>query len=72
MLAAGRTLTEAQAAIGQVVEGVLAARAVRAVARRAGVEMPITEQLYAALYEGAAPSEAVAALMRRAVKSEVR
>jgi glycerol-3-phosphate dehydrogenase (NAD(P)+) len=72
MLAAGRTLTEAQAAIGQVVEGVLAARAVRAVARGAGVEMPITEQLYAALYEGAAPSEAVAALMRRAVKSEVR
>jgi glycerol-3-phosphate dehydrogenase (NAD(P)+) len=72
MLAAGRTLTEAQAAIGQVVEGVLAARAVRAVARRAGVEMPITEQLYAALYEGASPSEAVAALMRRAVKSEVR
>jgi glycerol-3-phosphate dehydrogenase (NAD(P)+) len=55
-----------------VVEGVLAARAVRAVARRAGVEMPITEQLYAALYEGASPSEAVAALMRRAVKSEVR
>jgi glycerol-3-phosphate dehydrogenase (NAD(P)+) len=71
MLAAGRTVAAAQAAIGQVVEGVLAARAVRAVARRAGVEMPITEQLHAVLYEGAPPSEGVAALMRRTVKSEV-
>jgi glycerol-3-phosphate dehydrogenase len=34
--------------------------------------MPITEQLYAVLYEGAPPNEGVAALMRRAVKSEVR
>ena len=72
LLAAGRTLAEAQAAIGQVVEGVLAARAVRAVAHHVAVEMPITEQLYAVLYEGAPPSDAVAALMRRAVKSEVR
>jgi glycerol-3-phosphate dehydrogenase (NAD(P)+) len=70
MLAAGRPLPEALAAIGQVVEGVHAARAVRAVARRAGVEMPITEQLYAVLYEGAPPRDAVAALMRRSVKAE--
>jgi glycerol-3-phosphate dehydrogenase (NAD(P)+) len=72
MLATGRTLPEAQAAIGQVVEGVSAARAVRAVARRAAVEMPITEQVHAVLYEGAPPRDAVAALMRRAVKREAR
>jgi len=72
MLAAGRTVDSAQAAIGQVVEGVPAARAVRAVAHSASVEMPITEQLYAVLYEGAPPRDAVAALMRRAIKSEVR
>lgn len=70
MLATGRPLAEALAAIGQVVEGVLAARAVRDVARRAAVEMPITEQLYAVLYEEAPPRDAVAALMRRSVKSE--
>ena len=40
------------AEIGQVVEGVHAARAVRAVAARAGVEMPIAEQVYGVLYEG--------------------
>jgi glycerol-3-phosphate dehydrogenase (NAD(P)+) len=45
---------------------------VRAVARRAAVEMPITEQLHAVLYEGAPPRDAVAALMRRAVKREAR
>jgi glycerol-3-phosphate dehydrogenase (NAD(P)+) len=72
MLAAGQALDTALVTIGQVVEGVLAARAVRAVARRASVEMPITEQLYLVLYEGAPPRDAVAALMRRAVKSEVR
>jgi glycerol-3-phosphate dehydrogenase (NAD(P)+) len=70
MLASGRPLAEAQTAIGQVVEGVPAARAVRDVARRAGVEMPITEQLYAVLYEAAPPRDAVAALMRLSVKSE--
>jgi glycerol-3-phosphate dehydrogenase (NAD(P)+) len=40
---------------GQVVEGVLAARAVHRVARRSGVEMPISEQIYRVLYEGVTP-----------------
>jgi glycerol-3-phosphate dehydrogenase (NAD(P)+) len=70
MLASGTTRAEAQAAIGQVVEGVLAARAVHEVARRVAVEMPITEQIYRVLYTGAPPQDAVAALMRRTVKSE--
>jgi len=70
MLASGKTRAEAQAAIGQVVEGVLAARAVHEVAQRVAVEMPITEQIYRVLYTGAPPQDAVAALMRRTVKSE--
>jgi glycerol-3-phosphate dehydrogenase (NAD(P)+) len=69
-LAAGTPLDDALAAIGQVVEGVLAARAVREVARRQGVEMPITEQIYRVLYEGTPPRDAVYALMKRAIKSE--
>ena len=51
-LARGATPAEAQAEIGQVVEGVLAARAVREAAQSAAVEMPITEQIYRVLYEG--------------------
>jgi len=70
LLAAGTTREQAQQQIGQVVEGVLAARAVRDVARRHGVEMPICEQVYRVLYEGAAPKEAVYALMVRTIKPE--
>ena len=65
LLAAGKTPAEAQAEIGQVVEGVLAARAVHEVALRHGVEMPISEQIYRVLYEGESPRDAVFALMSR-------
>jgi glycerol-3-phosphate dehydrogenase (NAD(P)+) len=69
-LAAGKTVKEAEREIHQVVEGVLAAEAVHRVAARAGVEMPICEQIYRILYEGAEPKEAVVALMKRELKSE--
>ena len=69
-LAAGKNLDEAQHEIGQVVEGVQAARAVWEVAERHEVDMPIAEQIYRVLYEGADPRNAVAALMGRALKAE--
>ncbi|NJD30715.1 MAG: NAD(P)-dependent glycerol-3-phosphate dehydrogenase [Gammaproteobacteria bacterium] len=70
LLAAGKTLEQAQAEIGQVVEGVLAARAVHEVAQRHGVVMPICEQVYRVLYEGESAREAVHALMKRAIRPE--
>ncbi|MGB8326824.1 MAG: NAD(P)H-dependent glycerol-3-phosphate dehydrogenase [Steroidobacteraceae bacterium] len=70
LLAAGRTVDEALAEIGQVVEGYQAARAVRAVAARTGVDMPIAAALYRVLYEKLSPADAVRALMRRPVKAE--
>jgi glycerol-3-phosphate dehydrogenase (NAD(P)+) len=69
-LAAGKSIEEAQQEIQQVVEGVLAAKAVREVAERLSVEMPICQQIYRILYEGAPPREAVSALMGRALKPE--
>jgi glycerol-3-phosphate dehydrogenase (NAD(P)+) len=69
-IAGGKTIDEAQKSIGQVVEGVLAARAVREVAARAGVEMPICEQLYRVVHEGLAPKAAVKELMSRDLKPE--
>jgi glycerol-3-phosphate dehydrogenase (NAD(P)+) len=69
-LARGATPAEAQAQIDQVVEGVPAAKAVRAVALRSGVEMPITEQIYRVLYDGVTPQLAVRSLMQRSVKAE--
>jgi glycerol-3-phosphate dehydrogenase (NAD(P)+) len=69
-LAKGMTVEEAQQEIQQVVEGVKAAAAVREVARNRRIEMPICEQVYRILYEGASPREAVENLMGRELKSE--
>lgn len=69
-LASGKTIEQAQREIQQVVEGVLAAKAVHQVARQLEVEMPISEQIYRTLYEGQSPRDAVAALMGRALKPE--
>ena len=69
-LASGKTVAEAQEEIQQVVEGVLAAEAVKEVADKLGIEMPICHQVYRILYEGASPHEAFGALMGRELKSE--
>ena len=69
-LASGMTVEEAQDEIQQVVEGVLAAEAVKEVAENLGIEMPICHQVYRILYEGASPREAVGALMARQLKPE--
>jgi glycerol-3-phosphate dehydrogenase (NAD(P)+) len=69
-LAGGMSIEEAKEEIQQVVEGVLAAEAVKEVADELGIEMPICHQVYRILYEGAAPREAVAALMGRALTPE--
>ncbi len=69
-LASGDNIEAAQRSIGQVVEGVPAARAVREVAQRVGVEMPISEQIYRIIYEQVSPKDAVKELMTRALKPE--
>jgi glycerol-3-phosphate dehydrogenase (NAD(P)+) len=69
-LAKGLAFDEAIRSVDGVVEGAVTARAVPALARRAGVEMPICASLHAVLYEGKTPGEAVQALMARATKQE--
>ena len=69
-LGRGRALTEIQAATRMVAEGVGTTAAARELARAAGVEMPITEQVHALLYEGRAPRDAIRHLMERKLKSE--
>lgn len=69
-LARGKTVAEAEAEIQQVVEGVLAARAVHEVADGLGIEMPICHQVYRILYDGVSPDEAVGTLMRRDIGPE--
>ncbi|MFK7997044.1 MAG: NAD(P)H-dependent glycerol-3-phosphate dehydrogenase [Granulosicoccus sp.] len=64
-LAAGQSIDAAAAEIGQVVEGIGAARAVYEQAQRLGVRMPIIEQIYRVVAEGVSPHDAVEALLRR-------
>jgi glycerol-3-phosphate dehydrogenase (NAD(P)+) len=53
-----------------VKEGVNTARAAVTLSQRFSVEMPICREIYAILFEGKSPREAVADLMTRALKSE--
>ncbi len=69
-LGRGETLEQAQAATRQTAEGVKSCFAIRDLARRCDVEMPITEQVELVCHEGADPRVAVAALMSRETKPE--
>jgi glycerol-3-phosphate dehydrogenase (NAD(P)+) len=53
-----------------VAEGVTTARAARDLGRAHGVELPITEQVCAMLFDGRSPREALQTLMTRDLKSE--
>ena len=57
--------------IGAVVEGYYAAATARALARKVGVEMPITEAAYQVLYHGKDPQSVIVELMTRERKHEL-
>jgi glycerol-3-phosphate dehydrogenase (NAD(P)+) len=70
LLAAGQSAEQALAEIGQAVEGYLAAKAVRLVAERVGVDMPICAGIYRVLYEQLPAQDLVRGLMSRPIKAE--
>ena len=65
LLAAGNSLPRIQQELGHVAEGVYAARAVRQLAARERIEMPISAAVFRVLYENLSPRQAVGALLRR-------
>lgn len=69
-LAAGKSVKDALAEIGQVVEGYTAARAVHQVAVREKVDMPIVHGIYRILYENEPARDVVKDLMTRPIRSE--
>jgi glycerol-3-phosphate dehydrogenase (NAD(P)+) len=69
-LGRGERLEDILASTRMVAEGVRTTAATVELARRAGLEMPITEQMYAVLYEGKPPREAIRELMERRLKQE--
>ncbi|QUP55053.1 NAD(P)H-dependent glycerol-3-phosphate dehydrogenase [Ralstonia syzygii] len=69
-LAQGRSLDEILTHLGHVAEGVRCARAVAALARAKGVDMPITFAVCEVLFDGLPPSRAVDRLLQRDAKAE--
>jgi glycerol-3-phosphate dehydrogenase (NAD(P)+) len=69
-LGRGETLEAILSDMAAVAEGVKTTDAALELARRHGVEMPITEEMYAILYEGRSADEALRALMARDPKPE--
>jgi glycerol-3-phosphate dehydrogenase (NAD(P)+) len=69
-LGQGELLSEILATMGQVAEGVPTTEAAAHLSRAAGIEMPISAEMYAVLYENKPPLEAVAALMARPHREE--
>jgi glycerol-3-phosphate dehydrogenase (NAD(P)+) len=69
-LGKGRELSEILGATRMVAEGVGSAAATLELARRAGVEMPITEQVHAVLTAGRATTDGIPGLMERRLKQE--
>ena len=65
LIGQGKSAQEAMAQVGQVVEGVYAARSGLEMDEKYQVEMPIIRQVNRILFEGKAPSEAVEELMLR-------
>lgn len=69
-LGKGRKLEDILGAMDSVAEGVATTRSVRELARRFKVEMPITEAVYAVLFEGKDVLHALSDLMSREPKPE--
>lgn len=71
LIGQGLTAQEAMQEVGAVVEGYYAARSAKELARKMGVEMPITEQAFEVLYNDKPAREALHALMIRARTVEI-
>lgn len=71
LIGSGKTMDEAVAEVGMIVEGIKACRAFYDLKEKIGVSMPITDIAYKVLFHDKNPEEAVVELMERDKKSEI-
>lgn len=69
-LAAGKSLTDIIDNMNMVAEGVKSSRAILALAKQFGADMPIVEHVVKVVHEGVPPAEVVHSLMGREPKAE--
>jgi glycerol-3-phosphate dehydrogenase (NAD(P)+) len=67
----GKTVKEVVESTKMVIEGINTTKAAHLLSKQLEIEMPITEQAHAVLFEQKNPKEAVACLMRREGKHEI-
>lgn len=70
LIAEGLQPDEAKKQIGMVVEGTYTCLSAIQLAKKAGIEVPITESVYKVVYENLSPHEAVKWLLQRTTKEE--
>ena len=70
LIGQGRSAQEAMQEVGAVVEGYYAAKSAYELGKAKGIDMPITQAAYTALYEGADVREAVQNLLKRSRRTE--
>lgn len=70
MIGKGKKLSNILSEMKMVAEGVKTSKAAYELAKKHGIEMPITEQVYRVLYEDKPPMDAVMDLMTRRLKQE--
>ena len=69
-LGKGKSLEQIIAELSEVAEGIKTARAVKQLADRANLEMPIVNEVNAVLYDGKSARDAVSELMSRPLREE--
>ena len=69
-IGSGLTVTQAQAKVKQVVEGLMNAEQVYQLARHHQVEMPIVEKVYQILYKKLSPKKAIQQLLSRPIAAQ--
>ena len=69
-LGRGRRIEEITAGMRAIAEGVRTTKSTVDLAGKLGIEMPIAEKMYAVLYQGLRPQEALTDLMERKLKEE--
>ncbi|NPA53743.1 MAG: NAD(P)-dependent glycerol-3-phosphate dehydrogenase [Aquificae bacterium] len=70
LLGKGLSIEKAFKKVGQVVEGAKTVKAIKQLAEKHNVELPISEVVYQVIYENLSPKEAVKILMNRQPKKE--
>jgi glycerol-3-phosphate dehydrogenase (NAD(P)+) len=70
LIAEGLNPEEAKKAVGMVVEGAYTCVAALQLAKKAHIDVPITQAVYSIIYENLNPRDAVKALLQRAIKEE--